>query len=565
MSFQGSQHEQPWVSPLAPSDSRTWPDGRSKAYWLGPFDLYRNRDAKAASQNTSPEAPEVQRLRRLADVQQSEGDHIGARFSLAKIMERYISDLEHISRWTVGFQENMKKRGILTHGIQTTVGGIINSYFTQCPELSDVPQDQDDDLKSWLKPFYDAVEKESHFEDPGVLYTTRVILCYAANQLYESDREWICKKYRQVLSCTERIFGSQHPDIISLLQGSAQAIEKREMEAYWSQCNQEQIRHLGEKELEKHRLQSMTRWKGEIKALLSRALSGLRKVHGYTAPPTLDCAYKIAEFHRRCGEADAAESTLREMCEITEQELGEEHDETLRFKAKLSSLLLEQNRFGDAGLNIHKYISEHWEAIQNESIEPRKFTLDGKHTNKRGWGAIISLNEQLSRHQAPLHFAWADHNLYTLPVHSVKLIPVFPSESQKDCAWRFSRRALEVGSDSQIPTHDAEANALMFQSNVNSDLSVDLRVPYIPYSHFMGTASFEQDESYLEYAKAAKDSGVSRSIHKEAEANTPIKISESRGGLEPDSVEENKEVMDSEDYWNLNVSNYSLYPEVLHD
>ncbi|KAL8785716.1 MAG: hypothetical protein Q9213_003183 [Squamulea squamosa] len=543
-----------WVSPFAPSDSSAWPDSPSKTWWIGPFDLDKYRYAKVASQTTSPEAPELQRLRRLADAQYTEGNYIGARFSLAQIVEQYISDLQHTSVHTGDFNEYWKKRNTLDHRIRTTIGGIINSYFRQCPELSDDLRYQKDE------PFYDAVEKERNFEDPRVLYTIRVILYYAATVLYQPDAEWIWKSYRQALICTEPVFGSQHPDIIHLLQGSAQAIEKREMNVYWKHLYKE--RPQEKKEAEKHKLQSMARWKGEVQALLSRALSGLRKLHGYTAQPTLDCAYDIAAFHRRCGEADAAESTLREMCELTKKDLGEEHDETLRFKAELSSLLLEQNWSVDAGLNIHRYISEHWEAIQNASLWPWGLGSLEKHTDKRGWGAMIELLNNLSRHQAPFHFTWADHNLYTLPIRNVKLFPIFPFEDQKNCAWSFNCGTSEGESDLQTFTSDVEAKALVFQSSVNSDLSVDVRVPYIPYSHFMGTMSFEKGEPYLEYVKAAEDIEVSRLIHEEAEANTPIKISNFMEVTESDSVEKNKKVTNVEECVNLNFGSYGHVSKV---
>lgn len=415
-------------------------------------------------------------------------------------------------------------------------------------------KNQKDEWQSRHNLFYYAVEKEREFEDPHVLYTIQVILYYAATKIYEPDAEWMWKLYRQALTCTEQKFDSQHPDIISLLQGSAQALENREMKAYWKQRNREHRWRLSKEEAEKHKLQSIVRWKGEVEALLSRALSGLQKLHGYTAHPTLDCSYEVVSFHRRHGDADTAESILREMCLRTEQELGEEHDETLSFKAELSSLLLEQNRSEDAGLHVHKYISEHWEVIQSTSTLDYALALLEKHAKNRGWKAMIVLNEELSRHQAAFHFVWADHNLYTLPVHNVKLSPVFPSETQKDSAWRFNPRASEVKSGSQTPIHGAEVNTLMFPSTVNSDLSIDLRVPYISYSHFMSTVSFQQGEQYLEYVKAAEDSHVSSLIYEDAEGSTPIKVRKFMELLKLDSVEK-KGVMDADEYPKLNVHN----------
>lgn len=541
-----------WFSPFAPSDSTAWPDSPCKRHWIGPFDLNRDFNAKQESQNTSPEAPELQRLRRLADVQHTASDHIGSRNSLAQIVEQYISESSDLKNHGK-YSEFYSKQDILKHRIDTTIGGIINSYFTQYPELNDVLQDQKDEDIALERPFRDAVEKQRDFEDRRGLYTIRVILYYAASQSFRFGEEWIWKMYRETLNCTEQIFGSEHPDVICLLQGSARAIEKWEVKAH---CDTEQGRSLGWKEASGHRIQSRVHWKDEVEALFSRALSGLQKLHGYTAPPTLDCAYEIATFRRRCRDAGAAESTLREMCDVTKQELGEEHSETLRFKAELSSLLFEQGRSEEAGLNVHRFISDHWEAILNE-----------KHTDECSWGAMISLNRQLSRHQAPSRFAWAHHNLYTLPVRNVELSPVFPTEEQKDRAWRFSFQASAEGIDSPMSTRDAEAQALVFMSGVRSDLSVDLRVPYIPYSHFMSTVSFEDGEPYLEYVKAEANSsnGLDLIIDQGAEPNIPIKIKKFIEVLDPDSAEKKEHDTDVGRCLSLDVGHFSSHPNSLYD
>lgn len=152
-----------------------------------------------------------------------------------------------------------------------------------------------------------------------------------------------------------------------------------------------------------------------------------------------------------------------------------------------------------------------------------------------------------------------------MPVRNVELSSVFPTEDQKDRAWRFSFQASAEGIDSPTSTRDAEAEALVFLSSVRSDLSVDLRVPYIPYSHFMSTASFENGEPYLEYVKAVKDVDVTRLIHEEAEPNTPIKINKFMEVLEPDSVKMKEQTTNAGEYLSLNVRKCSLHPDCLHD
>lgn len=555
-----------WLSPFAPSDSTAWPDSPCKRHWIGPFDLSRDLAAKYESQNAFPEAPELQRLRRLADVQHTASDHIGSRNSLAQIVEQYISDHPNLMHtMSRDYRQHGKGTSSLEHRINITIGGIINSYFTQYPELNNVLQDQKDEDIALARPFRDAVEKQRDFEDPGGLYTIRVILYYAASQSFRFGDEWIWKMYREALNCTERIFGSEHPDVICLLQGSARAIERWEV----THCDTEQPQSPGWKEVSGHRVQRRPRWKGEVDALLSRALSGLRKLHGSTAAPTLDCAYEAAMFRRRCGNADAAEAMLQEMCAVTEQELGEEHSETLRFKAALSELLLEQGRSEEAGLNVHKYISEQWEAISRLNvdeyiIENVDAFLYGTHTDDPGWRGMILLNRQLSCHQSPSPFAWAHHNLYTLPVRNVELSPVFPTEEQKDRAWRFSFQASAEGIDSPTSTRDAEAQALVFMSSVRSDLSVDLRVPYIPYFHFMSTVSFEDGEPYLEYVKAEAND-LKWIIDEGAKPNTPIKIKKFIGVLDPDSAEKKEHDTDVGGCLSLDVGHCSSHPNSLYD
>lgn len=153
---------------------------------------------------------------------------------------------------------------------------------------------------------------------------------------------------------------------------------------------------------------------------------------------------------------------------------------------------------------------------------------------------MILLNDELSRYQAPFGSKWADHNLYTLPVRNVTLVPVFPSEKQKNRAWSFDR----------VP--DAETQALLFQSSVNSNLSVDLQVPYIPYAHFMSTTSPMKpifDDPYLQYVKARED--LSRIFYQKDEVNPLIK--------------ENERFTNAEKCLNVKVSDCFLYPEVPHN
>ena len=259
-----------WVSPFAPKDSEAWPHSNSKTYWIGPFDLQRNREARAASKDTSREPAHLRELQELAEIHQSDGDYAAARFCLASIAEHYISARTNIivQRYTEELDHQTK---FLHHKIKTTIGRIINTYFVQFPDFSSVA---DEEGLGYLSYFNKVVEKEGGYGDPEALYTTRVILCYCSQELQYLNLDWLCKVHRQVLSIAEPVYGLNNPDIIHLLRGTARAIETHER---WRARGN----GMGPPCLHARRMDlGMTRWKYEAEALLLRALSGLQELHG---------------------------------------------------------------------------------------------------------------------------------------------------------------------------------------------------------------------------------------------------------------------------------------------
>ncbi|MCJ1384596.1 hypothetical protein MMC17_007714 [Xylographa soralifera] len=289
-----------WASPLAPQDSAAWPDSRSKLYWIGPFDLARGSFARAASNDASPEPHNIQELRITADVYQKHGRYIESRFCWSSIADQYISEKEHTPQWTGEYPARQDKLDSLKHKIKIAIGGILNTYFAQFPDLSDIAGNEGEDC------FYRVIEKERGYEEALVLYTTRILLYYCLRILYQPDKEWLCKVYRQALEIAEPVHGSKNSDVINLLQDMALAVESQEMSHFWEDLNKETCGMDGEQK-EEYQTQKNTRCRREAMDLLQRASSVLQQLHGPSNPLSLNCAYELAMLYMRAGKLQDAE------------------------------------------------------------------------------------------------------------------------------------------------------------------------------------------------------------------------------------------------------------------
>ncbi|KAL9121803.1 MAG: hypothetical protein Q9187_001640 [Circinaria calcarea] len=361
----------------------------------------------------------------------------------------------------------------------------------------------------------------------GLLYITRVILCYCSQVLQDCDLDWLCKLQKQVLSIAEPVYGSNHPDIIHLLRGTAQAIEKQEKLKATDYID---ARRMDWMQAWNCRTQSVTPWTHEAAALLLRALSGLQELHGCSSPSSMDCAYELAMLYKRTHELDKAESTLREMYETAKRVFGEEHDHTIWFLAVLSKTIMREKP-EDAGLMVYQYITKHRQAICETSVNDleRAPEVEGKYTPGRGWRDMVRLNDDLSRHLTPYDLRWADYYLYTLSIGDVELLPVSPSEDEKKEAWNHSKEvSLLAKGQAERYNPNLEPEAFKFRSLVQDDLSVNLQVPYISYTHFRSTRSFRYKEPYLEYVKASEDRSIDFSFDDEPSRILPSKCTNLR-------------------------------------
>lgn len=311
-----------WISPFAPKDSAAWPDSPNKTFWIGPFDRRSWDFAKIADEGTA-EPVHLRELRKLAEIHQSDGDYAGARFCWASIAEHYMELSESAPFWTPrpGFCElkykpnerssvenrmktvlgSLNIRSVI-HRMNTALGGIINTYFAQHSSFSSIT-----DIGKETCLYY-IVEEERGYEDPTPLYITRVVLQYCSSGHFQPDLERLCKAYRQVVSIAEPIHGSNHPDIVHLLQGTAKAIKRYE-HFYTMKCP--------------------THWIYEAEGLLLRALSRLQALYGSSSLSSMNFACELATLYETIHEPSKAESTLREAYKIAKRVLGEEHDQTI--------------------------------------------------------------------------------------------------------------------------------------------------------------------------------------------------------------------------------------------
>ncbi|MCJ1384597.1 hypothetical protein MMC17_007715 [Xylographa soralifera] len=163
--------------------------------------------------------------------------------------------------------------------------------------------------------------------------------------------------------------------------------------------------------------------------------------------------------------------------------------------------------------------------MSEASLWPWELTLLEKYTPQRGWGEMLILNDKLSHHLCPTHFRWAHHYLYTLPIGDIALVQVSPSEDEKNQAWCFNKKSGSECEDRiQIRNHSgAPHGALMYNSSVQNNTSLNLQIPYISYTHFSGTKSYQNREPYLEYVKASEDHEITNAIYQEMTVDTPMK------------------------------------------
>lgn len=184
---------------------------------------------------------------------------------------------------------------------------------------------------------------------------------------------------------------------------------------------------------------------------------------------------------------------------------------------------------------VYKYITKHCQAISEASLDGRKYAT--------GFKEMLVLNKELSNHLAPPNFRWANHYLYTLYIGNVELVPVSPSEDEKNKAWNFHKEAnSKVKGQAERDSLTVEPGALGFDTFVQEDLSVNLQVPYISYTRFQSTKSSKSGVPYLEYVKAPEMDEISRVL--------PRIIYPSEGTLVPKDVGEENDVTS---LLNLNV------------
>ena len=537
-----------------PSKTSEWPDEKSKEYWIGPFDMYYNADAKKALDWKEDRA--ICNTRKLAESLYDVRDFAGARYAWAQIADQYISEHQHTSRWgsDIDFDKAWDKRDALDHIAQASIGCILNAYLAQYPDLCVAIKANNNNCSSSHRqphPVFTAVvDHEDNLTNSCTLYIMRVMLDFASDIAYEKTHSWMRTVYKRALDATGQITGLDLSETIRLRQGLVHEIVESEREEYRDSINANRSDNwstLSSEQREAHRTLSTQRWKDEVEELYLHIIADQQSLWGTTAEATIGSEVELVNHYKSVGDIDKAKAKARQICTLTKDHLGGDHDSTFRCMASLSTLLLDTGSIEEAGLVVHDCFTRH-PGIMSGSTDMLSLELQDKFTIRRGWKEIMMVRSKLEKLMSPFHFVWADYRLYTLRVGTVTFTPSYLTDTEKDSVWALAYQEPKHKKDDKEGCSDDESSMIIHRdlrqqhrasSRSSADVEktafsaserdhefLDLQVPYIPYHHFVTTSAFEAGMPYLEYVKVAEDQSISSDIYEEAASDTPVRLSE---------------------------------------
>lgn len=581
-----SPPRQLWNSPFVPRKTSEWPDERSKKYWIGPFDMYNNTYAKEAREADWKEDEGIYNIRKLAESLYDVGDFAGARYAWAQIADHYISEHQHGSPWasyidftrTLDKQEALdditqasafnrifNKQNALDHITQASIGCILNAYLAQYPDLcAGIKADNKISSRTHVQPhpvFTAVVDHEDDLANSRVLYVMSVMLDYASDIAYEKDHSWMRSVYKRALDATGYIAGLDLSETIHLSQGFVHEIVKSETKAYWDGENanrSDSCNSLTSEQREAHRTRSTRIWKDEVEELYLHIIADQQNLWGTMAEATIGSELELVNHYKSVGDIDKAKAKARQICILSINHLGEDHDSTFRCMASHSTVLLDTGFIEEAGLVVHDWLTKHLGTISG-STDMLSLELEEKFVTRRGWKELMVVRSKLEKLTSPFHFIWADYRLYTLRIGTVTFAPSYLTDTEKDIVWALAYKEPKHKRDDKegclddessddessmivreelrqqpraFPRSRADVEKFAFSASERDHEFLDLQVPYIPYQHFMTTLAFEAGIPYLEYVKAAEDRSISSYVHEEAATDTPLRISESLKQME---------------------------------
>ena len=513
-----------WNSPYGTTRASEWPDERSKKLWIGPFDMSRHTYAKKAREADWKEDEAICNNRKLAESLYDAGDFAGARYAWAQIADQYISEYQHTSRWAAAWD----KKDALDHIARASVGCILNAFLAQYPDLcAAIKANNKSGSWSFKKPdpvLTAVADYEDDLTDCRALYILRVMLDFASDIEYAKDHSWMRSVYKRAFKAMGQMVGLDLSESIRLQQGLIRETVESERSLHWHGADWNGIvegRSISwwprsPEQREAYRTQSTQRWKDEVEELYLHMIADQRSLWGTMAEPTINSELELVGHYKSINDTEKAKAKARQLNILTKDNLGEDHDSTLRCMASLSTLLLDIGSMEEAGLVLYEYLTKYSRNMTGSTdTDTLRLELEEKFVTRRGWKEVIVLRERLEGLMSPFHFIWADYRLYTLRIGTVTFAPSYPADMEKDRVWTLA-------SSPSRPDVDKYA----FKAFERDHEFLDLQVPYIPYQHFVTTSAFEAGMPYLEYTKAAEDQSISSDIHEESATDTPIRLSE---------------------------------------
>ena len=272
--------------------------------------------------------------------------------------------------------------------------------------------------------------------------------------------DWCCHRrvYRAALGNSlfaqlhprmERVVGQQHPETIRVLY-------------HWGKCGYQEMR------------QSFSFFRqappnhSAIEERCQAALLGLDKVLGRHDPDTIDCARTLGHIYLKQEKYSEARATFEQLYQEQLTEFGAADDRTLWSLSDLAKTLIAQD---GNHVRAGKLI---WSAPVESRPSWERSDLG------RGAAAYNYLSSALAGRKAPKHFIWESKVLYCLPIRHLQFRAIYPSDEEKRLLWH----------PSGVKDHEDESATFKYTFELMDDESIDLTVPYIPYSHFSASHDF---------------------------------------------------------------------------
>lgn len=305
--------------------------------------------------------------------------------------------------------------------------------------------------------FYDALEKQPDTNDVNMLRTLHTLARYLDEGCNVVDQHKCQKVHRRALKGMEIVLGPGHRETLVTMGNLGQSMD-------WTDPD-------------------------EAEKVLEGAMAGFEKTLGLAHPDTAGCGIALGRLYSNRRRFLSAETLFCRLVDKQQKVLGPNHNISLRSMSGLGDTYCEQGQLYNAGRLLYK-------AFQADEIELMERPPDEDET--KGQQLLRRVRCKLATHRAPEDYEWESSALWSLPNRKAHFVNVFPDESSKRSFW-----GLPLGRDFKVSGRDKRLR-LAYTWDEAPGSQIDLRVPYLPYEHFLTSRHYLEASTYREYVKASR-------------------------------------------------------------